>query len=782
MSAITRTPAFCTQCRSRCGCVAVVEDGKLTGIDPLPGHPSGEKLCPKGRAAPELVYHPDRLTRPLRRTAPKGAADPGWEPISWDAALDEIAGRMATVAREHGPEQTAFSVTTPSGTHISDSISWIERLIRAYGSPNTIYGTEICNWHKDFASRFTYGTDIGTPDFANTDCVVLWGNNPAATWLARSVEIQKAMRRGAKVIVVDPRPIGFARRADQWLAVRPGTDQALALGLAHLLIEGGRFDRDFMTRWSNGPLLVRRDTGRFLREADLVAGGGADVYLAMAEQGGLLRFDAGRGVWLDEGLPALRTERDLDTPDGPVACRSAFEVYAAAASDWPAGRVAEVTGVPVEALHKAAALLAEASSVAYYAWNGVGQSPTATQTDRAISLLYALTGSYGKAGGNVPGGAASFADISGGDLMAPEQKAKALGLSERPIGPGLSGWVTARDVWRAVLAGDPYPVRMLVSFGTNLLVSQPDGDLATRALAALDFHVHVDFFENATARHADILLPAATSWEREGLRTGFDASLEGMRQVQLRPAVIDPVGEARSDTDIVLALAERLGLSDAFFGGSADAGHDHVLAGAGLSVERLRAAPEGVTVPGSVTLEAHAIADGDGVPRGFPTPTRRLEVYSERLHAHGGAGVPAFDPAVLPEREEAWPLRLGSAKTVAYCHSQHRNIPSLRRLMPDPILEMAAEDADARGLKQGDWAVVKTARGRAVARVSIIRDLEPGGVFGQHGWWVDGPDGSPYGRDHPLAANINATIDTSVSDPVSGSIPLRCSRCEVERL
>lgn len=760
----------------------MVEDGKLTGIDPLPGHPSGEKLCPKGRAAPELVYHPDRLTKPLRRTAPKGAADPGWEPISWDAALDEIAGRMATVAREGGPEQTAFSVTTPSGTHISDSISWIERLIRAYGSPNTIYGTEICNWHKDFASRFTYGTDIGTPDFANTDCVVLWGNNPAATWLARSVEIQKAMRRGAKVIVVDPRPIGFARRADQWLAVRPGTDQALALGLAHNLIEGGRFDRDFMTRWSNGPLLVRRDTGRFLREADVVVGGRADVHLALAEEGGLLRYDAGRGVWLDAGVPGLRAVGTVDALGGPVACRSAFEVYADTAAQWPADRVADVTGVPVEALHKAADLLAEASSVAYYAWNGVGQSPTATQTDRAISLLYALTGSYGKAGGNVPGGAASFADISGGDLMAPEQKAKALGLPERPIGPGLNGWVTARDVWRAVLAGDPYPVRMLVSFGTNLLVSQPDGDVATRALAALDFHVHVDFFENATARHADILLPAATSWEREGLRTGFDASLEGMRQVQLRPAVIAPVGEARSDTDIVLALAERLGLSDAFFGGDADAGHDHVLASAGLSVERLRASPEGVTVPGRVALGAYAGADEDGGPRGFPTPTRRLEIYSERLQEHGGAGVPAFDPAALPDREESYPLRLGSAKTVAYCHSQHRNIPSLRRLMPDPIVEMAQVDATARGLSQGDWAVVRTARGRAVARVSIIRDLAPGGVFGQHGWWVDGPDGSPYAGDHPLAANINATIDTSVADPVSGSIPLRCSRCEVERL
>lgn len=782
VSVAIRIPAFCTQCRSRCGCVAIVEDGALTGIEPLPGHPSGEKLCPKGRAAPELVYHPDRLTRPLRRTAPKGATDPAWEPISWDEALDEIARRMADIAREHGPEQTAFSVTTPSGTHISDSISWIERLIRAYGSPNIIYGTEICNWHKDFASRFTYGTDIGPPDFAHTDCVVLWGNNPAATWLARSVEIQKAIRRGAKLIVVDPRPIGFARQADQWLAVRPGTDQALALGLANLLIESGRFDRDFMTRWSNGPMLVRGDTGAFLHESDITPGGSSSVLLAVAEGGGLLRYDADAGVWLDAGMPGLRGASAVDTSTGRVACRSAFEVYADAAADWPLARVAEVTGVPVAAIRNAADLLATSGTVAYYAWNGVGQSPTATQTDRAISLLYALTGSYGGAGGNVPGGAASFADISGVDLISPDRKAKTLGLEERPIGPGLNGWVTARDVWRATLAGDPYPVRMLVSFGTNLLVSQPDGDLATRALAALDFHVHVDFFENVTARHADILLPAATSWEREGLRTGFDASLEGLRRVQLRPAAIAPVGEARSDTDIVLALADRLGLSERFFGGSADAGHDHALAPAGLSVAELRASPEGVTLPGTVVLEAHAVPGPGGIPRGFPTPTRRLEVYSERLLEHGQSPVPVFDPACLPREEAAYPLRLGSAKTVAYCHSQHRNIASLRRLMPDPIVEMAADDAAARGLSHGDWALIRTERGQAVARVSVVRDLPPGGVFGQHGWWVDGPEGSPYDGDRPLAANINATIDTTVADPISGSIPLRCSRCEVERL
>jgi anaerobic selenocysteine-containing dehydrogenase len=119
---------------------------------------------------------------------------------------------MAAIRDNHGAEQVAFSVTTPSGTHISDAISWIERFIRAYGSPNTIYGTEICNWHKDHAARLTYGHDIGTPDFANTDCVLLWGNNPAATWLARSVEIQKGLKRGASMVVVDPRPTVFTPR------------------------------------------------------------------------------------------------------------------------------------------------------------------------------------------------------------------------------------------------------------------------------------------------------------------------------------------------------------------------------------------------------------------------------------------------------------------------------------------------------------------------------------------------------------------------------------------
>ncbi len=121
-----RVPSFCTQCRSRCGCEVILEDGKILAIEPQPDHPSGEKLCPKGKAVTELVYHTDRLTHPMRRTSPKGAKSPTWERISWETAMSEIAGNMGRIRDHHGAEQVAFSVTTPSGTHISDSISWIE--------------------------------------------------------------------------------------------------------------------------------------------------------------------------------------------------------------------------------------------------------------------------------------------------------------------------------------------------------------------------------------------------------------------------------------------------------------------------------------------------------------------------------------------------------------------------------------------------------------------------------------------------------------------------------
>lgn len=764
----TRTPSYCAQCKSRCGCIAIVEDGKLKAIEPMPEHPSGKALCPKGHASTELVYHPDRLTHPMRRLSPKGTANPEWQQLTWDEALDEIAARMAEVRDSHGAEQTAFSVTTGSGTHISDAISWIERFIRAYGSPNTIYSTEICNWHKDFASRFTYGSDIGTPDFANTDCAVIWGHNPATTWLSRSTEIREARGRGMKTIVVEPRRTLYAKRADVWLRVKPGTDQALALGLIRLILKAGSHDHGFVSEWTNAAFLVRGDSGRMLRESDLQPDGSADVYLAASTaENGFVRYDAVRKEWLDP-VADLSTDNEImvQTRDGAILCKPSLLLLQEAVTDFTPAEVERITSVPAERLQAAADLLTESSSVAYYAWNGVSQSTTATQTDRAISILYSLLGHYGAKGGNVPGAAAAFNSIAGYDLLSETQVGKALGINVRPLGPGRQGWITARDAYRAILDGDPYPVRMLFSFGGNLLSAQPDTDAAHSALSKLDFHVHADFFMNPSAEFADIVLPVCTSWERDALRTGFDVSLTGMRRVQLRQAVIEPLGESRSDTDIVFALSERLGLSKIMFECNLDTGREAVLGASGVSLDELKATPEGIDVPEEVPFKAY-------LNDGFPTPTGRINIYSELFLDHGQAPLPSLDSfSMIDATDDLYPIRLGSAKTVAFCHSQGRNIPALRKLTPDPIAELSPETASERGIETGDWLEITTKTGAFRARAKLVEDHTPGAIFAQHGW---------TGGEAGMSFNMNTAIPTDAADPISGSIPLRWTWCDVKR-
>src|SRR6266540_3366282 len=139
-----RIPGYCAMCVSRCGSIAVVENGRFVALEPDPSHPTGKALCAKGRAAPELVYHPDRLLYPLKRTRPKGDPDPGWQRISWDEALDLTATKLRQIAEESGPESVAFSQVSGSTSAIADSQVWVQRLMKTFGSPNRCSSMELC--------------------------------------------------------------------------------------------------------------------------------------------------------------------------------------------------------------------------------------------------------------------------------------------------------------------------------------------------------------------------------------------------------------------------------------------------------------------------------------------------------------------------------------------------------------------------------------------------------------------------------------------------------------
>lgn len=742
---------FCTLCKSRCGAIFTIEDGRLTGVRPDPGHPTGTAMCPKGRAAPEIAHSTNRLTTPLRRTNPKSDPDPGWVPVSWDEGMEEIAEKIGAIAAESGPESVAFAVATPSGTMVSDATEWIERFVRLFGSPNTVYSAEICNWHKDFAHAFTFGSPIPPPDYANADLALLWGFNPAKTWLSQSAALSAAQATGTKLAVVDPRRSTSALRADHWLRVRPGTDAALALGLAHLLIADEGYDADFVRAWTNGPLLVRADTGRFLRADELP--GTPEAGFAVFDEGtGLAEaYDTARAAVRPERF-ALRGTRAVALRDGSVVdCAPAFERYAAACAPWPPARVAATTWIPEREIRALAAEIAAAPSVTYYGWTGVGQSANAAQTERALATLYALTGSYDAPGGNhvVPAPpcnpATSFAQF------APEQRAKALGLHKHPLGPPAFGYINSGDLCTAIETGRPYPVRALVGFGSNLVVAQPDSDRTARALGALDFQVHLDLFHNPTSSSADIVLPVNSSYEHEALRFGFEVSHRAQEQVQLRPRMVEPQGESRSDTEFVFDLACRLGMGTDFFGGDIEAAWNWQLEPLGLTVEELRRQQGGVRVPLAEAYRKYAsrvAGDADEVT-GFATPTRRVELYSERLLEHGYPAVPEHrNPAPT---DAAYPLVLTCAKHGYFVHSQQRSLTSLRRRATDPSVDLHPRTAAAHGIGEGQWVELATRLGSIRLRARFDDSLHPSVVVGEYGWWQEATDLALPGAD-PIAA------------------------------
>ena len=242
--------SVCYSCHGGCSVELHVQDGKLTKVSGDPDGPLNHgAICPMGVAIPDLVYHPDRLQHPMKRVGPRGSGQ--WQRISWDEAFDTIVEKVNAARQEIGPESIVMG--TGTGRHLC---KWVIRFANALGTPNWMEpGTAQCFMPRVNVGVLTYGAfPVGDFSGQRPGVILYWGHNPLNSGPDGETRFaaHENLRSGAKVIVVDPRETSLTKRADVWLRLRPGTDDALALAFLNVLIEENLYDAEFVKQWTHG--------------------------------------------------------------------------------------------------------------------------------------------------------------------------------------------------------------------------------------------------------------------------------------------------------------------------------------------------------------------------------------------------------------------------------------------------------------------------------------------------------------------------------------------------
>ncbi|HLY45433.1 MAG TPA: molybdopterin-dependent oxidoreductase [Stellaceae bacterium] len=626
-------------CPDMCSLLAEVENGRVRRIKGDSEQPfTAGFACAKVNRDAELVHSPQRIRTPLRRTGPKGAGE--FAPVSWEAALDEIARRWQQIIAQSGPRALLGYAYSAHQGQMNRGL--VLGLFHALGASRLVAGT-VCDTCCEEAWNMTVGPIGGADPEAvdEADLIVSWGADLVATNVHFWARAEAAQKRGVKVIVIDPRRSRTARLADRHLQLNMGSDAALALGIMHILARDGLVDRNYIA----------------------------------AHTLGFEQLDA-------EVLPRFS----------------------------PA-RVAAITGLAEADIEEFAALYGAAPRSFIRLGEGMTRLARGGEALRAVALLPGVTGAYGRRGGGALLLTAASCDLNYAALR-------------KPSGPAETRLVNHLRLGEALLTMADPPLRALFIAANNPAVTCPDAGKVRQGLAREDlFTVVHDPFLTATARYADIVLPAATYLETEDFYRAY-----GTYWAQYAPAAVPPQAEAWSNFRLAQELAGRMGLSDPIFRMTPAEALAELLHGTALD-------------PDEVRLGQPFRYGGDG-GQAFSTPSGRLEFYSEQLAAQGHAPMPDWRPDPQEEQDAArWPLRLLTAPGYFQAHTAYAGVEFLRRREGEPYCILHPEEAARRGLADGAPVRLFNERGAVGLVLRVSDEVRPGVVLvpGQR------PDGETLG-------------------------------------
>ena len=676
-------------CHGGCGQKVFVKDGKMVKIEGDESHPwSQGRSCPKVLALTQYMYHPDRITRPLKRVGARGEGK--FEPISWDEAFDTCEARLNEIKQKHGAESVIFSQGT--GRDIGGPITM---LCYSFGSPNWVQlglSGHSCYTPRLGAMKAVFG------DFAVADCsqylakryedpewvppevIITWGQDSTTGcpdgfyghWIV------DCMKRGSKIIAVDPRNTWLTSRAVQHLQLRPGTDGALALGMLNVIISEGLYDKAFVEKWVHG-----------------------------------------------------------------------FEQLRERAGQYPVDKVAALTDVPAEAIVAAARQFANARQAAIQWGVPVDMCPDGTAVAHAITCLTAITGNIDIPGGQViarpshgvtsyPFSTEELVKLYGADLIK-RLNEKRIGADVYPMVKNFRGWAQPDRVIDQIASGKPYPVKGAWIQTCNIIGGQAArAGFHLEALQKLDFIVVVDLFHNPTTMAlADIVLPAATFPEKDSIRSWWAPLTSIKKHVQ--------VGECKSDWEINFELAKRFNPEGMKRWNTLEDMFDERMQPSGMTVKNLQE-QGGWKMPEDGPFKPYrrherGLLRADRKP-GFNTASGKAEVYCETFKDWGMDPLPFYteppqSPLATPELHKKYPLiMITGARSQLYFHAEHRMIPWLREKMPDPYVEIHPETAAKYGIYEAEWIYLENDMGKVKRKARISRKVKPTHVHTMHGWWL----------------------------------------------
>lgn len=715
----------CPVCGTGCHVLVHVTDGKVTRVEADTRSGFRPRGCVRVAAAVDYHDHPSRLNYPLKRVGGRGEAR--WQRVPWEQAMDEIAARLAEIRDRYGPEAVAVLGGSPHGP--GDPAAW--KWCNLWGTPNFMHQGKNCGEAEILAECAIYGYRASRSDVVagTTRVAVLWGANTADSGAGAWTSWLEAKSRGTKLVVVDPRPSASAKDADIWVRLRPGTDGALALGMLNVIINEGLYDQEFVARWCLG-----------------------------------------------------------------------FEEVRQLVQMYPPSRVAETTGVPEEQIVEVARLYATLHPALLAM--GVATCHTGKGALSAVigkSWLRAITGNLDIEGGNRFGDwpeYTAFLDEINWDSQIyhplrkkdnvsahewPIASVKALALyreaMQRVYPKGYGGaqyfiYPGPHYIWKAILEGDPYPIKAVFDQGTNSLCCLGNGKLIYRALKTdnLELHVSMDHFLTPTGALADYVLPASDSLERSNMSNlwGLSNSYYG------REKAVEPLYERRDDYRLWRDLGVRLGQEG--WPDTVEGWFDRLLAPAGVSFKDFSAG-QGYVPPRTYKRYEQ---------KGFGTFSGKVELVPSIFTRLGynpleGFQEPAWGPVSTPDLAKEYPLILIAGSRVRpYTHSSQRQLDKLRQRHPYPLLQIAPETAARLSIAQGDTVYIETPLGTVRQKAQLLEGMHPQVVHADGYWWFpEQPEADPclFGV---WDSNINSIIpdDPEVCD-YTGDNLLRALLCRV---